>query len=117
MKTQELLSAPEAQLVNQLKHMKIKELERHAQKILRNHGHTDYNDLMRTVIQTIPTLNPADSNRFELIQGLINSRINAGISDANTENGVIQRLTVIFMVIITKKFQKIHSGQSDTPLH
>jgi len=54
MKTQDILTLPEAKLAPQLAHLKVKELERHAQKILLKNGGGDYNQLIRTIIQTIP---------------------------------------------------------------
>ncbi|WP_075187830.1 hypothetical protein [Teredinibacter haidensis] len=109
MKTHELLNTPEAGLVTQLKTMKLKELERHAQKLISNQG-GDFNEVMRNVIKAIPALDPTDNDRYQAIQQRIQSHISPG-----TAPDLIQRITVLVTVIITRKFQKIHN--TDRQLH
>ncbi|WP_045857483.1 hypothetical protein [Teredinibacter purpureus] len=122
MKTQEFLRTGEAELVPRLKEMKIKELERHAQKILNSYGSTDYSTVMKQLIQTIPTLDPADNNRFQIIQDIVSSRVSTVKCSVEPNpdafrTDIIQRLTVLLTVIITRKFQKIHSPKGSSAVH
>ncbi|WP_185235165.1 hypothetical protein [Teredinibacter franksiae] len=104
MKTRDLLTATEADYVQSLQAMKIKELERHANKFTLNYGNGDYNELMRATINLLQTLDSIDSERFQKVQALVRERL------ANsTDEDIIQRLTVLITVIITKKFNKIHA--------
>jgi hypothetical protein len=104
MKTRDLLTATEADYVQSLQAMKIKELERHANKFALNYGNGDYNELMRATINLLQTLDSIDSERFQKVQALVRERL------ANsTDEDIIQRLTVLITVIITKKFNKIHA--------
>ena len=106
MKTQDILTLPEAKLAPQLAHLKVKELERHAQKILLKNGGGDYNQLIRTIIQTIPKLSAESDTPYQEVQKLVR----AELEHSYAINDIAERLSVIIMVIVTKKFQKIHNG-------
>lgn len=110
MKTHELLATPESELVPQLRDMKLKELEKHAENLLRRFGQPDYDAVMRALIKAIPTLGASEQDRYQVVQGLVRSHL-ALDGEAQAENkDAVQRITVILMVIIKKKFLKIHNG-------
>ncbi|SRR5690554_1827662 len=103
MKTNELLTASEAELVPQLRAMKAKELERHATKLLRKIG-ADYAPVLAAVTRAVPELN-AEQNAFARIQETISA---CGRADADRK--IIERAAVIMMIIIKKQFLKIHAN-------
>lgn len=102
MKTNELLSATEAELVPKLRMMKIKELERHAAKLLKKIG-AEYSHVLAEVTKAVPQLG-AETNAFGRIQETVST---CGQADADKK--IIERTAVIMMVIIKKQFVKIHS--------
>lgn len=106
MKTQELITASEQALSPALRHMKLKELEKHAQKILRKLGQPDYETMIRTLIKSIPKLDTV--NRFEETQKIIKQALPVASNDADIDQDLIARFTVIAMVIISKEFKEIH---------
>lgn len=111
MKTHELMNAPEAELAPRLKEMKKKELERHAQKILTNLGQPDYDAVMSVVIRAVPKLNDDKADRFTAVQNIVRGLLPTASNDGDVDETIIARLTVIIMVIITKKFNKILAEQ------
>ncbi|MCR6651022.1 MAG: hypothetical protein NVV73_05730 [Cellvibrionaceae bacterium] len=102
MKTNELLTASEAELVPQLRAMKNKELERHAAKLLKKVG-ADYAQVLAAVTKAVPELG-AEQNAFARIQEIVRA---CGQVDADQK--IIERVAVIMMIIIKKQFLKIHS--------
>jgi len=102
MKTNELIIASEAELVPQLRAMKAKELERHAAKLLKKLG-ADYAQVLAAVTRAVPELG-AEQNAFARIQETVRA---CGRADADER--VVERASVIMMVIIKKQFLKIHS--------
>ena len=106
MKTQHVLSATEADLVPELRKMKIKELERHAQKILSQLGEKDFDGVMKNMIQLMQSLEEEGGDRFEKVQQTLRDLLNLD-KDASLPSDVIQRLAVVVVVLITKKFQKV----------
>ncbi len=109
MKTHDVLSLSEGDLTQKLKLMKIKELERHAQKILKKCGQPAYAKVLAAVIKAVPGLNNSATNKFADVQAIIRSHISLSRLEACDE-GLIQRLTVIIMMIITIKFKAIHTS-------
>ena len=73
MKTHELISAPESELAPKLKVMKIKELERHAKKILVGLGGGSYEAIISSVINIVPSLEGGDEDRFVAVQSISGS--------------------------------------------
>lgn len=110
MKTHEILTTSEANLVAQLKDMKIKELERHAEKLLNGNGQPDYDAVMLAVIQAVPNLNSNNPDCFLTVQRIVRSHLPVASNDASEDVNLVERITVILMVIIKKKFQKIHTS-------
>ena len=102
MKTSELMSAGEAELVPQLRAMKTKELERHAAKLLKKIG-AEYSQVLAAVTKAVPQLGVED-NAFARIQQTVSL-----CGAANADKKIVERAAVIMMVIIKKQFLKIHS--------
>lgn len=108
MKTLEVLSASEAELSARLKEMKIKELELHAKKILVKLGQDNFDGVMSAVIKLLPTLENEGQDRFQEVKSLIRSKLPVASNDSEEASGMLERLSIIIVVLITKKFQKIH---------
>lgn len=105
MKTHELIKAGESELVPQLRQMKIKELERHAVKLLHKFG-VEYSPMLAAVTRDIPDLDKGESGIFARFQEIIRQRLACVDSEENRE--LIKRLTVIMVLIVQKQFLKIH---------
>lgn len=105
MKTRELLVTPETQLTPKLKLMKLKELERHAQKILAGLGQSNYDLVMNHIIKLIPTLD--GENQFALVQQAIAELLPTASNESAQDKDAITRLTVIVMMVVSKKFNDI----------
>jgi hypothetical protein len=108
MKTHELIAAPESELVPLLRQMKIKELERHASKILHKFG-AEYPSMLAAVTREIPELDKGESSIFARFQETIRQRLQCADSAENRE--LIKRLTVIMVLVVQKQFQKIHESR------
>lgn len=107
MKTHDILATTEAELAPKLKHLKIKELERHTQKILAQLGQKNYDTFMSLVIKAIPTLEGEYNQRFEKLKSLIKDQLPAANDYTTTDEETIRRLTVITMLLVSKKFNAI----------
>lgn len=112
MKTRDLLSDTETDLVPKLKAMKIKELERHAQKILKKYGQPNYKGLLAAVIKVIPALDSSNGDEFTQIQAIVKTYLPSACNDDSDEQAILPRITVILMVIVTKKFKDIQGKKS-----
>ena len=111
MKTNDLLSCPEATLTAELKAMKSKELERHTRKLLLKLGLDDYDTVLTTVIKAIAKLDTNKTDRFTGLQSVINSLLPHCEQDEPEHNILVERLTIVMMLLVAKKFHKIHSAQ------
>lgn len=105
MKTHELIAADESKLVPQLRQMKLKELERHAAKILHKLG-AEYGPMLAAVTRDIPDIDKAEGGAFARFQEVIRQRLMCTDTQENSE--LIKRLTVIMVLIVQKQFLKIH---------
>ena len=113
MKTREILLADEKHVTAQLKTMKIKELERHTKKVLVQLGQADYDKVMAAAIKAIPKMD-AQSDRFQILKDLIKTQLpNEQLSP--DEQPVLDRVTVLVMVLVAKKFTKILKEQDPSP--
>src|SRR5687768_17485298 len=97
MKTLELITAPESKLVPQLRQMKLKELERHATKILHKFGF-EYSPMLAAVTREIPDIDQAGGGAFDRFQEIIRRCLMCSDSPANNE--LIKRLTVLMVLIV-----------------
>ena len=111
MKTIDLLSCPETTLTAELKRMKSKELERHTRKLLLKLGLNDYDAVIATVIKTIAKMDASQENRFNALQAVIRSLL-ASEKQKVEQQVVVERLAIIMMLLVAKKFHKIHTGSN-----
>lgn len=105
MKTHELIAADESKLVPQLRQMKMKELERHAAKILHKFG-SEYGPMLAAVTRDIPDIDKAEGGAFARFQEIIRQRLASTDTPENSE--LVKRLAVIMVLIVQKQFLKIH---------
>lgn len=110
MKTLELAEMPEAQLVPLLKDMKLKELERHAQKILTNMGQPDYDKVLSVLIRALPKMTGEKIDRFTAVQNVVKGLLPTASNDSSVDSHLLDRLAVILSMIIKRKFDRILSG-------
>jgi len=89
--------------------MKSKELERHSRKLLLKLGLKDYEVIMGKVIKAIARLDADTSEGFITLQTLIYSLLPEAVINKVERAKVVERLTVIMMLLVAKKFHKIHS--------
>ena len=111
MKTIDLLSYPEATLTGELKLMKTKELERHSRKLLLKLGLKDYELIMGKVIKAIARLDANSSDGFITLQTLIYSLLPEGEKNKVERAKLVERLAIVMMLLVTKKFHKIHNAR------
>ena len=107
MKTHEILAASEAELSLALKEMKIKEIERHAGKLLARLGQPDFDMVMSAFIKALPKINAQDMDRFEAVQNVLKALVPTASNDSLEDGEAIARLSVMLMVLVSKKYQKI----------
>jgi len=102
MKTHEIISMQEAELVSALKTMPVEEMEAHAKQIVSDLGSDNYGGLMKQAMQTIQD-SDASTNRFDLVKQLIKESMpnEAIMSD------IYGRLAAIMIVIISRKLTGI----------
>lgn len=108
MKTREILSADEVEAAAAIKLMKIKELERHAEKILKKLGLHDYPTILRDMVKLVPQLDMASGTAFKTVQTMFEQKVDMIESDEFSIQNYIERLSVIMIVLVAKKFDKIH---------
>lgn len=108
MKTRDVLTAPEAELSAQLKAMKIKELDRHAEKILSKFGVNDHQSVISSVITVLPNFDAKDDNRYLRVQEVVAQQIEKVYQESLRRGDVLARIAIIIVVLITKQFEKIH---------
>lgn len=107
MKTLELIRTPEAQLVHSLKEMKLKELEKHGQNLVRLLGGEDYRLVLRTVIKILPTLTQEPQERFNLL----NAALLPLLSKAAEQADLLAKLSIILTLVVRLKFSAIHDNR------
>lgn len=111
MKTIDIITGPEAKVVAALKEMKIKELEKNARKIFAKLGQQEFDQVLSIVIKTIPGLSGvANLSPYDAVKSTILENIPANTDDevypGVTVDGVVDRLSVILLLLISKKFEK-----------
>jgi hypothetical protein len=107
MKTHELIAMPESELVTRLRQMKIKELERHAAKLVAKRG-AEYPAVLAAVTRAVPDLNSGAEDRFERFQQVISQQL--ACDDSAQSRELLKRVAVIMMLVIQKQFEKIHAS-------
>ncbi|WP_096084927.1 hypothetical protein [Agaribacterium haliotis] len=111
MKTHELLNSNQTEFNTALTAMKIKELERHTAKLFERLGQPDFDAVMSVFIKALPKINAQSADRFEAVQSLLKGLVPTASNDSLEEKDVIQRLSVMLMVLVSKKYQKILKEQ------
>ncbi len=107
MKTLELIRAPEAQLVLTLKEMKLKELEKHGQNLVRLLGGEDYRLVLRSVIKVLPSLSQEPTARFtSLTQALAPL-----LPKAHEQADLLAKLSIVLTLVVRLKFTAIHDNR------
>ncbi len=107
MKTLELIRADEPQLIPLLRAMKLKELEKHAENLVRIlGGGNTYPRVLREVIKALPQL-PETAERFALLQEVLLRFV----PRAAEQKDLLVKLAVIMSLIVALKFKEIHSGR------
>ncbi|HEY6529383.1 MAG TPA: hypothetical protein VIZ65_11865 [Cellvibrionaceae bacterium] len=107
MKTLELVRTSEAQLVQSLKDMKLKELEKHGQNLVRLLGGEDYRVVLRAVIKVLPTLSQEPQARFEHL----NLAIAPLLAKASEQPELLAKLGIILTLVVRLKFTAIHENR------
>lgn len=111
MKTLEVLNVSESMLTAEIKSMKLKELEKHAGKLLKALGQNDYDGVLSVVIKAIPKLGDSGKDRFSALQAVIRKMLPASGLKRSDDQHTLERLTVIIMVIVSRKYTDILSAQ------
>ncbi len=110
MKTLEILTAEEAQLAPKFKALKLKELERHAQKILLKKAKVEYSKVLEQVIKAMPKLEGNTAEKYQVVQSIVYGYFSEFAGTQEEAKNIVERLTVMLMVIIAKKFERIHNA-------
>ncbi len=105
MKTQQLITLEENKLAPLIKDMKVKELEKHAQKLLGMLGAKEFDAMMLAVIKQVQVQASDNQQRFEQMRDLVKAHLPSG----DYHEDILNRLTVILTVLVTKKFHAIHN--------
>ncbi len=107
MKTLEVLNVSEAELTTEIKQMKLKELERHASKLLKALGQEGYEGALAVVIKAVPKLGESGKDRFSALQDVIRKLLPERDTDKHHDQHTLERLALIMMVIVTRKYNDI----------
>lgn len=108
MKTREVLAAPEPELSAKLKAMKVKELDRHAEKILAKYGVADHQAVISSVIKVIPDFDAQDPERYRRVQEIVAQKVPEPYRESIQAGDLLPRIAIIIVVLIMKQFEKIH---------
>lgn len=98
--TQEVMTIKESELVNKLKSMHTKELENHADMIMREMGTKAYSQIMASIMQAINDA-PATDNKFQIVQKTLETLLpnKAYFSD------IYERLSALVIMILARKLK------------
>jgi hypothetical protein len=111
MKTLEVLNVSEAELTAEIKKMKLKELEKHADKLLKAMGQSDYDGVLTVVIKSVPKLGELGADRFVALQGVIRKLLPESAVGKDHDQHTLERLALIMMVVVTRKYDEILAEQ------
>lgn len=107
MKTHEVISIKESELVAKLKEMPLEELEKHARNIMLEMGEENYSAVMSQVMKAVQDGSQPGISQFELVQNTLRDALpnQAYMSD------IYARLGAIVMMVLRDKFQAIYAKQ------
>lgn len=112
MKTREVLAETESNLTIKLKLMKIKELEKHIEKIFKHLGIKHSQVVIGHLIRELPKLEKNSEQRYQSVQLLVKKEIPESHQHYLHENDLLERITLIVIVLIRKKFDRIHNSHN-----
>jgi len=103
LKTHEVISIKEAELVSKLKEMDSSELEIHAIAIMKDMGTDQYTAVMATIMKSLKEEQREGYSQFETVQKILEEELpnKAFMSD------IYARLAAIVMTIISRKFKAL----------
>jgi hypothetical protein len=103
LKTHQVISLKEAELVAHLKIMSIEELEYHAHEIMKDMGAEQYPNVMAKVMKSLEGDAKEGYNKFELVQKTLEEELpnKAYLSD------IYARLAAIVMTILSRRFKEL----------
>ena len=110
MKTLELLNGSESEIAPKLKALKIKELEAHSKKLSSKLGADNYDVVLAAVIKVVPQLKSGQDG-LSIIKSIVAEQILLQSKMQSVDAHVLERLAIVMMVLVTKKFLKIHKEQ------
>ncbi len=102
MKTHEIISINESDLVGALKTMSLDQLEKHAKQIIKDMGSDNYAGLMTEAMQVVK----AESDQAQKFQALQNT-IRDFLPNEAVMSDIYARLAAILMMILSRKFSSI----------
>ena len=104
MQTHEVISLPEAELVQALKQMPLAELEQHAKQILKDLGEKNYGGIMKSAMQVLQD-GTGSEQAFEKLQSWLRNTLpnEAVMSD------IYARLATLLLMIISQKLSAVSS--------
>lgn len=107
MKTHEVISMAEGDLVSALKSMSLSELEKHAKQILKDLGADNYGGFMKDAMQELQA-GKHDDSQFITLQNWLRDKLpnEAVMSD------IYARLATILLMIISQKLAQISAKTS-----
>ena len=111
LKTLEILNLSESELTTEIKKMKLKELEKHAGKLLKALGQENYSGVLSVVIKAVPKLGQAGADRFQALQEVIRKILPLRGMETRHDQHTLERLALIMMVIVTRKYADILASQ------
>ena len=102
LKTHQVISLKEAELVAHLKAMSLEELEYHAYEIMKDMGAEQYPNVMSKVMKSLESKKEGYS-QFELVQKTLEDELpnKAYLSD------IYARLAAIVMTILSRRFKEL----------
>lgn len=103
LKTHQVISLKEAELVTHLKTMSLEELEFHAHEIIKDMGAEQYSNVMSKVMKSLEGETKEGYSKFELVQKTLEDELpnKAYLSD------IYARLAAIVMTILSRRFQEL----------
>lgn len=103
LKTHQVISLKEAELVSHLKQMSLEELEFHAHEIMKDMGAEQYSNVMSKVMKSLEAESLEGLTQFEVVQKTLEDELpnKAYLSD------IYARLAAIVMTIISRRFKQL----------
>lgn len=103
LKTHQVISLKETELVGHLKNMSLEELEFHAHEIMKDMGAEQYSNVMAKVMKSLEGDAKDGYSKFERVQKTLEDELpnKAYLSD------IYARLAAIVMTILSRRFKEL----------